>query len=397
MTHSPKTSIADPGSQRLAGRLQIVLVVGVLLFAIALNRLLIASGEAPNTEASLPTAAPVEIIVPEPISERIEIEATGVVQVRAPVSIIPQVSGRIVSVSNELASGGRFTANQTLFEVDPTDYQLAVDRAQAEFRSVEAALALELAEAEIAQVEWQMVNGDEPIPALVAREPQLAQAEASVAAQQSRLDEAFVALERTRYSLPFDGRVTASDIELGQTVNGNAVYGSVYPAAAVEVIVSLSAEQAAKLDPLVGRAVNIRPNGQDRSASIPGEVIRIGANLDDRTRLLDVIIKPGAENALLPGQFIDATLMGDSLSGLFRLAVETVGPDDTIWVVEGDQLHERRPLIVSRGRGEILTRAFDVGDGVVRTRPPDATAGQSVRVLPSTPTNPELMESSSHE
>ena len=229
----------EPSSDRLTGWVQIVLVLGVLLAAVVLNRLLMSGGDdQPNNDQSNRLAL-VEVVLPDTVSAQIEIEATGVVQARTRVSLTPEVGGRVIEVAPELAAGGRFTAGQTLFVIDPTDAELAIARAEADLSSAESTLALEQAEADIAEREWRLVNGDEPIPPLVARQPQLAQAQAAIESARSRLGDARVALQRTRFSMPFEGRVIASEIELGQTLSPNMNYGSVYPVDAVEIVLSI--------------------------------------------------------------------------------------------------------------------------------------------------------------
>jgi multidrug resistance efflux pump len=46
-------------------------------------------------------------------------------------AIVPEVSGRVVSVSRPLAAMGFFENDEVLLRIDPGDYELAVTRAEA--------------------------------------------------------------------------------------------------------------------------------------------------------------------------------------------------------------------------------------------------------------------------
>ena len=376
---------SEDTGDRLTGWVQIALVLGVLLGAIVLNRLLMSSGEDPKPTASADSLTPVEVIHPRAVAERIEMETTGVVRARTRVSLTPEVGGRVIEVSAELAVGGRFEAGEMLFVIDPTDAELGIARAEADLSSAESTLALEQAEADIAEREWRLVNDDEPIPPLVAREPQLAQARAAIESARSRLGDARVMLERTRYSMPFEGRVIASEIELGQTVSPNMAYGSVYPVDAVEIVLSMAEVDAARLAPLPGRAVLIETSGADADHLIEGRVMRVAAELDARTRLVDVVVQTDPVDALLPGAFVQGRIQADAIESAFWLPVAALTRGDCVWIVDSGTLQSIciEPLL--RRSDRVLTYAFDFDEGVVITPPPDAASGLAVQALMADP------------
>ena len=371
----------EPSSDRLTGWVQIVLVLGVLLAAVVLNRLLMNGGDDQPNNDQANRLALVEVVLPDTVSAQIEVEATGVVQARTRVSLTPEVGGRVIEVAPELAAGGRFTAGQTLFVIDPTDAELAIARAEADLSSAESTLALEQAEADIAEREWRLVNGDEPIPPLVARQPQLAQAQAAIESARSRLGDARVALQRTRFSMPFEGRVIASEIELGQTLSPNMNYGSVYPVDAVEIVLSISTAEAAQLAPLRQRTVWIDPISDAHSRPIAGRVTRVAAELDERTRLVDVVVQTGQTDALLPGTFIAAEIEGARVDQAYWLPAEVVTQEDRVWIVANGMLQSVRVEPLMRQSDRILTHAFAAAEGVVITPPPDAAPGLAVQAL----------------
>ena len=360
------------------GVLQVVLVLGVLVAAVLVNRLLVSQAQGPGQISAGPTTPLVSIIRPAPQPAQLTVTETATVQVRTTISLAPQAGGRVAHVSPSLASGGAFSAGDVLLEIDPTDADLSVRQAQADLQTALSALELETAEAETAQREWSLVNPEEPIPALVAREPQLAQARASVVAARARLATAQTQRDRTVYSLPFDGRVLSSRVEVGQTLIANQPYGEAYAIDALEVSVPLAREALARLEPALGRRAEIidAPAGLRYS----GSVIRVQADLDNATRLAGLVVGFDAEPDLPPGAFVTVRLFGDRLDAVFRLSADLIGAGDRVWTVRDGALSHTPITILGRDSSGLLARPFDYGDGIVTTPPPGAREGLQVSV-----------------
>ncbi|MEO1039555.1 MAG: efflux RND transporter periplasmic adaptor subunit [Pseudomonadota bacterium] len=358
------------------GILQVLLVLAVLVAALLVNRLLVNQAQGPGQISAGATTPVVSIIRPESEAAQLTVTETATVQVRTIVSLAPQAGGRVARVSPNLASGGVFSAGEALLEIDPTDADLSVRQAQADLQTALSALELETAEAETARREWSLVNPDEPIPALVAREPQLAQAQASVASAQARLATAQTQRDRTVYSLPFDGRVLTSRVEVGQTLIANQPYGEAYAIDALEVSVPLAREALARLEPAVGRRAEIidAPAG----ARYSGAVIRVQADLDDATRLAGLIVGFDSEPDLPPGAFVTVRLLGDRLDAALRLPADVIGAGDQVWTVRNGALALTPIAILGRDPDGILARPFDYGEGIVTTPPPGARQGLAV-------------------
>jgi RND family efflux transporter MFP subunit len=370
-----------PRHASLMGRSQIALVIAVVIGALAVNQLL--SMTAADAPEIVPAGSAPAVAVIRPAAGRatIRVSETGTVEARANVSITPQVSGRVVRVSPRFAAGGAFRAGEVLFEIDPTDVRLAVQQAQADLAAATSILRLEEAEAATAQQEWRLVNGTEPIPALVAREPQIAQARAGVQAAQARLADVETDLARTRYSLPFDGRIVRATAEVGQTVAANQVYGEAYRTRSVEVRVSLPAEAVAALQPLVGRPARVSGSGPGAAQSAQATVARVDAQLDRQTRLAGVTLVFDGPHPFLPGAFVSVEILGDEVEDVFRLPTDMVATDGSVWVVEGGVLAARRVRVISRQGDTAIVARFDTAAGVVTTPPPGARAGMAVRVV----------------
>lgn len=367
------------GRAALIGGLQLGLVVAVLVGAVALNRVLVAltATESPDPIAAKPPL--VEIITPEAARQTLRVTETGTVQARTEIGISPQVGGRIVSVAPDFAAGGSFKAGEVVFTIEPDDFRLRLQRAQADLETAKSALALEEAEAESAIREWRLINPDEPVPPLVARTPQLTQARASVAVAQAAVDEAQLNLSRTEFTFPFAGRVLTTTIEPGLTVAANQNYGSVYSGDALEARVSVSPDDLGRLAPVTGRRATVRGRAGGTGVSADARVRRMESALDSRSRLAGLVLAFDDPPPFLPGSFIEATILGPEIEDVFVLPPDTVSAAGNVWTVADRRLVRKTANIRMRTEERVLVSAFDYGQGIVTVPPAGAREGQEVR------------------
>jgi RND family efflux transporter MFP subunit len=362
----PTSSTQSSLSDRLKGSLQIILVVGVLLIGIAINQILAAASAPPRQSVVGDDAVLVEVIRPEPMSTPLIIRESGVAQARNTIGLTPQVGGQVVEVSPNLASGQLFEADEVLFRVDPADYQAELDRANAELSSAQADLRVERAEAEVARNEWNLVNPGEPIPDLVAREPQIARAEAAVESATARKRTAELNLSRVSFSLPFAGRIVSTTVELGQTLSPNQSYGQAYGLDSLEVSVPVNATVLDRLEPAVGRPATLKLEGARSVREYPAEVVRVEAELDAQTRQAGLIVRPTGITDIIPGAFLNVEITGPQLTGALPIPEQAISDGLEVWVVASGRLARRSiiPLGLT-AEGEILVAPFNYGDGLI--------------------------------
>ncbi len=103
----------------------------------------------PRREAAAPTAVAVRTTPLQKMEGRIEIDADGVVVPLREVTLAAEVPGRVLRKSEACRAGQSVKAGDVLFEIDPRDYQLEVQRLEGEVR--QAALNIEEIDEELAQ------------------------------------------------------------------------------------------------------------------------------------------------------------------------------------------------------------------------------------------------------
>ena len=119
----------------------IALVVIGLLFVMRLFR------EEPKSQPREETGFLVETAQIKPESLTIRVNSQGLLIPKRSISLVAEVSGRVVSVSDSFVVGGQFKQGDVLLQIEPDDYEVAVARAEANLASARASLDLEQAKA----------------------------------------------------------------------------------------------------------------------------------------------------------------------------------------------------------------------------------------------------------
>lgn len=361
------------------GWIQIAGVALVILIAAGLTVWLSARGGAPDTGPMERPDTPVRVTTPLTADHQVTIALTGTVAVTAFVDLTPQVSGRILSVSDSARAGAAFEAGEVLFRIDPRDYEVAVTRARSALSQARSNFAQVQAEAEVARDEWDRLYPGRPITLLAAREPQLEAARGQLLAAEADLDQAELNLERTTVSLPFSGRIVASRLEAGVLVSAGQAYGQAYDLDAVELVAPISPADLARLGAAEGAPVRLtlEAGGTD----FPGRVVRIGARLDERTRFIDLFIAPEPGGFVLqPGLFADVLIEGPLLEDVMILPGAAVAGLDAVRLVRDGEIVSQRIDVLDRPRGRVIARAFDSHEGVIISPLPEGSVGRSAEI-----------------
>jgi len=169
------------------------------------------------------------------------IQTHGVVQAHNQVTLAAEISGVITKVSPSFEAGAYFTTGEVLVEIDPRNYAAALSMAESRLSAVKSALKLAKLneERKLRLIESNAVSQAEVDGASATRE----QAEADVDLAASQLGQAKLDLQRTKVLAPFDGRVQAKSIGLGQMAGPNTPLGEIFAVDFAEVRLPISGLQ----------------------------------------------------------------------------------------------------------------------------------------------------------
>ena len=354
--------------------LKFVLPLVVLVVAGFATKTLIDMREVPEPEAREVVVPRVRTIRAESTDYEVWVPSRGSVVPRTESRLVVEVAGRVTAISPDLVSGGYFETDDVLLEIDPRDYELAVAQAELDVARSERRLAEEQADAEVARREWETIGRGDATP-LTLREPQVAEALASLAAAEAMLERAKRDLDRTRVTAPFSGRVRDKSVDLGQYVQPGVAVATLYATDVAEVRLPLADAELQFLElPVAGR-----PGAQSRplvrlSATFAGErrqwegtIVRTEGEIDPRTRMVmtvaQVIDPYGQDNPessvpLAIGMFVEAEIHGIVLEDVLVLPRTALRDDGQVFVLDqDDRLRFVSTEIVRAERENVVVRA----------------------------------------
>ncbi len=340
--------------------------------------------------ATRPTAEPQERHTLAPLVRVVHVEkrdlplivrTQGTVYPHTEIDLVPEVAGIVVHVSVNLNSGGFFASGELFLQVDPRDYELAVKSAEALVAQASVALPREDAEPDLAGAEWESLKGGRA-PALVVREPQLAQARAGLAGAEAQLQRAKLDLERTRIRAPFRGRVRRESVDAGQFVTRGTPVATLYSVSLAEVRLPLPDDELAYLDLPLGYSdgggaergpeVSLSALFAGRRHSWKARIVRTEGELDPASRMIHAVaqvVDPYARGEdptrppLAVGMFVDAEIKGRIVKGGTEVPRAAMRGSDRVLVVDEDDRLRFRAVDVVRFEADRVVVASGLAGG----------------------------------
>lgn len=344
--------------------------------------------------------------VATPQSVTLDVAAQGEVRPRTDINLTAQVAGRVMSIADAFVNGGAFQEGDTLLQIEDADYRAAAAAAKARMAQAEESLRREEAEGALAARDYAELGRDDDPSALALREPQLAQARANYEATKAEYEAARLNLARTRVQAPFEGRVRERIAGVGQYVAPGAQLGRIFSTDVAEIRLALTDNDLAKLDlPIAFTASDDNPGPPvTLSAFVAGEmhewearILRTDGAIDPGTRQISaiaVVEDPYGDGAaadgtpLAIGLFVDAIIRGNALENAIVLPRSALHGRDMVYVVNEDDVLERRQVRVVSSAKDTITLAAGVAPGERVVTSPLRGADDGDEVIPTDPTAP---------
>ncbi len=339
--------------------------------------LMMATQQRPDEKADAPRAPPVQFAVAHARPTIVSINVQGEARPRVEASLASQVAGRLVWASPKFVDGGSFAEGEVMARLEDADYRLAVARARATLAQAEEALTREQAEADLARQDWQALGRGDP-PPLAVREPQLAQARASLAAAQAGVRSAELDLARTNVRAPFTGRIRERRANVGDYVSPGAPVAVMFATDAMEVRVPLTDADLTSLRVPVGFSASTANPGPAAHVSTvtagrirtwEGRLVRTEATVDASTRLVYGIVEVrdpfNARNPspLAPGMFVSARLDGSGRETLIAAPRSALKRNEFVYVVRPDNTIDVRQVRPAQTTADEVLFRDGVADG----------------------------------
>jgi RND family efflux transporter MFP subunit len=372
--------------------LQILVSLLILLGGVAGLYGLRAGKPAQENEVVAAPAPVVQVATAALGAHTVRISGQGTVRPLLNAQLVAQVSGRVVYTASRLVNGGAFKAGDELLQIDPIDYELAVTLAAARVGDAEAKYALAQEESEAAIQEWRDLNPGIDTPDLVARKPQLSAARAKLEAEEADYRKALLQLERTRLKAPFDGVVSAKMVDIGQYVTPGESVATLYGTEAVEIVLESKHLQWFHVPGFTGgddegAHATVRVNIAGQVREWPGRVMRAEGRIDEKTRLINVVVRVEEPYARKPplavGLFARVEIEGRTLERAALLPRAALRTGNQVWVVDDDQRLRFRSVQVARvaKEGVLVEAGLESGERVMVSQLKAVTDGMKVRPL----------------
>lgn len=358
----------------------------------------------PKTMEAPPTVVRVEGTRLQRQTYPVRVRSQGTVQPRTRSTLLPEVSAKIIEVSPSFRPGGFFKEGEVLLKLDPVDYDTALVVAKASLAQAEVVLAEESAKAGQARENWRALGKTGEPGALALRVPQVAKAEADVAAAKAQIAQAERDLERTIIRAPYDGQVLEQLVDVGQYVNEGTSLGRIFAVDYVEIRLPLPEREMPFLSlperfrdgsgKVGGAPVKLHSANGGTAATWDGFLVRVEGAIDESTRQIMAVAQvndPYAKRGddlppLRIGQFLEAEIEGEVLSDVFVIPRRAVRAGNEILLITPDNKLRRVPIDPILGDTEMIvisaTSGSEPKEGDVLCLTPIPFAAEGATVLP---------------
>jgi RND family efflux transporter MFP subunit len=375
--------------------LMFTLPVIVLVIALASAYALVVTKPIPEQIETPESTTAIRVLRVVPGQRQLTVSSQGSVVPRTQSELIPEVSGRVHSISPNLVTGGYFEADEILLQIDDRDYKSKVDRSKA---------AVTRARAEDEHARFELKRLQKLAKNKLTSQSQLESAirvqrialatlqDAEIALVQAQRD-----LRRTQLRAPFTGLVRNERVDLGQFVSRGQSIASLYASDFVEVRLPIADKQLAYLDLPLGH------RGEFSEADSPsviistfyggqhyqwqGRLVRTEAEIDMKSRMINVIARvDSSKNSNQPplpiGLFVNAEIEGRWVEDIISLPRAAMRNGNQVLIVDADNRLRFRDVEMLRfDREEVLVKS-GLRPGELVNISPIQTVVDGMRVKP---------------
>ncbi len=396
----------------------VIATVAVLAVGAALTAYLISNPREAKTVMTVDERRLVRTVRLRKEEKTFLIRGFGAVRPRNEVKVVTEVSGRVTHRSDGFRDGGFVKKGDTLFEIDPADFKLAVAQRRAEIAQLDADIErliqeeknfkadIAISQRHLAVVRKELARNqrlrkqgvvspgqlDVSRQAVLRQErevqatrnslalvgPNLAQKKAALEVTRIRLQNALLDLERTRFVAPFDARVRNTKLEIGNYVRAGSEVGAIYDTAVLEVPVSVAVEDARWAFRRL-KVTNFPRTQEEVEQFFPsakvywsrfgqtfewdGRVALVGAGLEETTRAATFVIEVsepakkwvvGKHPPLIVGMFVKVVIQGITVPDVYVIPRSAIHPGDQVYIFRDGKLDIRSVKIVRKNPDEVV-------------------------------------------
>ena len=359
----------------------IAIIGGAVFISIAMNLL----KPAPLKAESPDTAVAVKTQILQRTQAKLLVESQGTVLPRTRTSLTSEVSGTVLEVSPHFVVGGFFKAGDLLLQLDPTDYEVALQRANANLISMNAQLTFEQARAIQAEKEWGMTGRPaEEAPLLALRKPYLEEARANVLQAEAEVKQAQLKLQRATIRAPYTGMVAAKSVDIGQYVTIGATLGETFAIDFAEVRLPLTKRDLSMMNSFSMAdkdhqlEITLRGSIDENITEWQANLVRTEGVINQANRALYIVAQiddpygrlkssEAAGKPLMMGTFVSAIIGGKTIDNAFAIPRIALLQGNKVALVDDEQRLRLRVIepIFADSDFYYVSQGLDEGDEII--------------------------------
>ena len=340
-----------------------------------------------QAQSSDPPAIPITTGVAETADVPVYLQGIGTVQAFNSVTVKSRVDGQIMQAF--FVEGQEVKAGDRLFQIDPRQFQTALELARAAMQKDEAQLVS--AQADLARYSRLMNSGYQTQQAFDTQRALVSEIQASIKSDQAQIDTATLNLGYADIRAPFDGRTGARLVDPGNLIHAsdNTALVTITQVRPIFVAFTIPQDQLGQIQHYQSEASlmveALDSDGKDVLAQ--GKLSLIDNQIDQTTGTIHLKATfDNADEKLWPGQFVNARLILTIAKGTVTVpatAVQQGAEGYYAYVLKPDLTVERRTVEVARfqsGRA-IVVKGVAPGEKIVTDGQYRLSPGAHVRIV----------------
>ncbi|WP_199098655.1 efflux RND transporter periplasmic adaptor subunit [Dyella sp. ASV21] len=365
----------------------IAAIIGVALLALIVIHLLTGQKAKPGVQAQVVSVASATLG-----DMPVQLSALGTVTPVATVNVLPQLSGYLTAVGYQ--EGQDVVKGQFLAQIDPRQYDIDKQQAQAQLAKDQASLAQ--ARADLARYTQLHQQNSIAEQTFADQKFTVQQQEAAVKADQAAIAQYELDLAYCHITAPVSGRVGLRLVDPGNYVTQSTAPGIVTITTMKPTTVQFTVPQNSLAQVLHqvngGTKLPVTVFSSDNSTKLAtGTLYALSNQMATSTGTVTLrATVPNDDEALFPNEFVNVQLLVNTLHSAVLVptpAVQSGAPGDYVYLVNANHtvsVHKVTPG-PSDGKFTVITAGLSAGQQVVTDGMDRLSDGASIRAAQATP------------
>ncbi|MBZ4672705.1 MAG: efflux transporter periplasmic adaptor subunit [Deferribacteraceae bacterium] len=375
--------------ERLLAFALIIVIIALTFLAV---RYLTTSKPKPKKKAPQQMKAVVETEKVAAGNFTLTIESFGIVKASDSLTLTPEISGKIIYLSDTVIPGNIIKKGTLIAKIDDTDYKNQVIKAEASLRKAEADYKLELGSSDVAKKELELaknlniLDNSSADLSIALRKPQLLKAKAAVELAEAELMIAKNNLLKTSIYAPFDIVVTEKGTSLGSYVSPSSALLKGFNKNEVWIEANIPYYQLKFLDieNQKQKDVIITNLNDTTGYTFKGKFLKLLPQTESNGLLSKVLMKVDSpfknlSNPLLVNNKVKVIFKGVTLKNVYRIKSEFIRDNNTLYIFKDKKLKiVKINILYSDENYTYIDAGLNDGDKIITTNIPNAIEGLQV-------------------